>query len=272
MGHEIAAMSKGACQRPVFVIGCPRSGTSVLAWALASHPEFWTSGETDFFYHLFGRGRLHEMWLECKGGIEGSWLARNHVARQEFAAALGLGLNVLLTTRSGGLRWVDQSPTYTMLTDELSMLVPDAQFIHIIRDGRSVVHSMVNSGFDVDWAKDFATACRAWAWYVEQGTTFGERAPDRYLAVVHRFLAESPEACFRVIFDFLDVESSEHPARFVSSRHINSSFERAADGRPAAPLAEPWTQWTAEQRAIFRREAGEAFVEYGFGTEQDLAA
>ena len=39
----------------VFIIGCPRSGTSVFSWALAAHPNFWTSAESDYLADLFGR-------------------------------------------------------------------------------------------------------------------------------------------------------------------------------------------------------------------------
>ncbi len=59
------------CRRPVFIIGSPRSGTSVLAWALAQHKDFWTAGETDFLFHLFGQGRLETAWAASGGSGDG---------------------------------------------------------------------------------------------------------------------------------------------------------------------------------------------------------
>lgn len=260
------------CERPVFIIGSPRSGTSALAWALAEHDAFWTSGETDFFYHLFGQGRLHEMWVACGGGTTTSWMAKNGVSRAEFAASMGFGLNALLTRRSAGKRWIDQSPTYTAMVGELAVLLPDALFVHIMRDGRNVVHSMINTGFDALWATDFTEACRTWAWFVEQSVAFGEREPDRYLAVPHEFLSENPVDCFAGLYDFLDVEYAEEPVEFARSRRINSSFQPDGpmDEKHLAP-PQPWKTWTAEQRKIFAEEAGRVFVEHGFGTERDLA-
>ena len=52
------------CSDPVFVIGSPRSGTSVTAWALHQHPELWTSHETEFLRELFGENRPHRAYDE----------------------------------------------------------------------------------------------------------------------------------------------------------------------------------------------------------------
>ena len=52
----------------MFVIGSPRSGTSVLPWSLAHHWDFWTSDETEFIFHLFARaGEVHQALSERKG-------------------------------------------------------------------------------------------------------------------------------------------------------------------------------------------------------------
>jgi hypothetical protein len=254
----------------VFIIGSPRSGTSVLAWALAEHPDFWTSGETDFLYHLFGRERLDEMW--SVSGTEGGWLHRHGVTRPELMNALGLGLNALISTRTGGRRWVDQSPTYTAMVPAISELFPESLFIHIMRDGRSVVQSMISSGFNTPWATDFTDACRTWAWYVDHAVAFGAQEPNRYLAVPYSFMNENPHACFRMILEFLDADFSEAPGEFLASTRINSSYQPDGprDGEYRGP-ANPWEDWSKEQRRIFIAEAGRSFVENRFGTEQELA-
>jgi hypothetical protein len=242
----------------------------VLAWALAQHPDFWTSGETDFLYHLFGQRGLDQAWAVGSG--EGSWLTRHGVTRPEFMSAIGLGMNVLISKRTAGRRWVDQSPTYTAMVHTISELFPDALFVHIMRDGRNVVQSMINSGFSTPWATDFAEACRTWAWFVDQGVTFGAKAPERYLAIPYDFFSESPQACFAGILEFLDVEPNEAPAEFTRTRRINSSYQ--TDGPRSAQYGgpqRPWDAWTKEQRETFIKEAGRIFVEHRFGTEAELA-
>lgn len=263
-------MTVQVSDKPVFIIGSPRSGTSVLAWSLAQHPEFWTSGETDFIYHIFGQGRLNQAWTAS--GVKGGWLERHGVNRAEFAASLGLGLNALISKRTNGRRWVDQSPTYTAMVTEIAELFPDALFVHIMRDGRNVVQSMIRSGFGTPWASDFAEACRTWAWFVDQAVKFGAAKPARYLAVPYEFMNESPEGCFASVLEFLDVEFDEAPAEFIRTRRINSSYQ--ADGPKAGEYLgppSPWEEWSADQRRTFIEEAGRTFLEHRFGTERELA-
>lgn len=258
------------CRKPVFIIGSPRSGTSVLAWALAEHPDFWTSGETDFLYHLFGRDQIDETW--SISGAPGGWLERHGISRPELLGALGLGLNSMISKRTGGRRWVDQSPTYTAMVPTIADLFGEALFIHIMRDGRSVVQSMVSSGFNTPWATDFAEACRTWAWYVDRAVAFGSQEPNRYLAVPYSFLSENPHACFRVIFEFLDADFSEASGDFLTTTRINSSYQPDGprDNDYRGPTS-PWEQWTKKQQQTFVREAGRSFVENRFGTEAELA-
>lgn len=257
-------------RKPVFIIGSPRSGTSVLAWGLAQHSDFWTSGETDFIYHLYGQNHLEQAW-HASGG-DGGWMMRHGVDREEFMRAAGLSINMLISRRTSGRRWVDQSPTYTAMVSTIADMIPDALFVHIMRDGRNVVQSMVTSGFNTPWATDFPEACRTWAWFVDRAVQFGAEAPDRYLALPYEFLSENPEACFAGLFEFLDAEYEEAPAEFLRTNRINSSYQPDGPrGRDYLGPPQPWDQWSKQQRRLFAKHAGQTFVEHRFGTEQELA-
>src|SRR5690348_2756204 len=92
---------KGVCRNPIFIIGSPRSGTSILAWSLAQHTELWTSAESDVLFYLFGRGHLAEAFQIASTRPGGAWLSREKVKKSEFYAFVGLGINALFTSRSG---------------------------------------------------------------------------------------------------------------------------------------------------------------------------
>ena len=102
------------------------------------------------FFLLFGTlvERAFERAMEIPGragfGVE-------DVSREEFLASVGMGINALITSRSGGRRWIDHTPLYTLIVDTLAEVFPGASFIHILRDGREVVHSML------DFADSIAT-------------------------------------------------------------------------------------------------------------------
>ena len=133
---------EGICPDPIFVIGSPRSGTTALGHSLHKHPELWASKESYFLYDCFGNGRAGRSWQRHRERKNPSFLASSEVGRAEFLGFLGLGVNALYTSRSGGLRWVDPTPLNTIMVEDLADLFPGAVFLNLVRDGRSVVRSI----------------------------------------------------------------------------------------------------------------------------------
>jgi hypothetical protein len=274
------------CPDPVFIIGSPRSGTSALAWALHYHPEFWTSKETDFLQPLFGQGQAAAVF-EQSASSEGSWLAYNEVSAAEFLRYVGLGINALITSRSDGRRWVDQTPSYTLFARDLVGLFPEARFLHIVRDGRSVVNSMLHFGDDVGkdlrdagnlphWARGFRESCETWVGFCRTALDLEAEHPERVLLVRNEALASDPAAGFHRILDFLGEEDHPGPANFFASSKINSSFAPIQWGDPsAAPrtVSSPsprdqavsaWRSWSKEQQSLFTTLADGLMAELGY--------
>src|SRR3954469_7285830 len=64
----------GLCPDPVFIIGAPRSGTSILVWALAQHPRLWGGPESNLLYHLYGDGHIDTVFEALTTQFGSSWL------------------------------------------------------------------------------------------------------------------------------------------------------------------------------------------------------
>lgn len=269
----------GLCPNPVFVIGSPRSGTTALAHALGRHPDLWVSKESYLLHQLYGNGRVERIWKHNLERATPSWLRAEQVERAEFLGFLGLAVNALFSSRSGGRRWVDQTPLYTMMVDDLADMFPGASFVHIVRDGRSVVRSMssfvnVFEGFDgallpdeiPPWAGDFRLACETWTESVDVACRFGTAHPARYLAVHNEELATDPEVGFARIHAFLGVGPDDGPARSFGGRRINSSFARGA----APPSNGSGDDWTPERRRVFVDIAGETLIRVGYASASEL--
>jgi hypothetical protein len=274
------------CRKPVFIVGAPRSGTTALARALASHSDFWTSRETLFLSSLFGGGRIEtdfERWIE-RPGI--SWLRAQNVDRSEFLSYVGLGFNALFTSRSEGRRWIDHTPHHAFMVDVLAEMFPGASFLHIVRDGRAAVHSMLNlvntlteerrsqmqAGYFLpDWTRNFEAACSIWRESVEAAAAACERHPDRFLTVSYTRLATSPEEAFSEILDFLGAAFEDAPADYWSSTKQGSSFRGAAENEARlASGSRRWAEWLPEERAVFADLAGPTMVKHGLAGEGEL--
>jgi protein-tyrosine sulfotransferase len=274
------------CPDPVFIIGSPRSGTSILAWSLAQHSDLWTEAESDIFFYLLRDDHLERAFETSVARTDGTWLGNRGVDLEQFLVHLGLGLNALLTGNRSG-RWVDQTPANTVVVDRLAEMFPRARFLHILRDGRRVVHSMMNfhralgepeavermrsAGRLPPWTTDFGDACRTWARFVNIASDFCRRNPDRSFRLTNERLITDPDSSMQGLFEFLGLQHEPDPARFLRTHRINSSFAASGKSAESPPaLTEPWWDWLPEQRRTFYEHAGATMVASGLATEAEL--
>lgn len=252
------------CPNPVFVIGSPRSGTTILGMSLSTHPSFWASDETQIFTDLFGDGRLH-LNYKRENDLAGSWLMKQGIPREQFFEMAGVGFNAMITRCAGGKRWVDHTPVHSEICRDLAMMFPGAKFLHILRDGREVVNSMIHmlSSFSKDecarlaeqfsacqWMSDFRAACQTWRKYVEACTSLAKLHPQRCRLVRYEQLVANPEQAFADILRFLGEEDDPAPAAYQRGHRLNSSFASAPK-----PPSQVWEKWNDEQRGVFITEA-----------------
>jgi hypothetical protein len=275
----LAQAGAGLCPNPVFVLGSPRSGTTALPRALARHSRLWTSHESYVLHHLYGAGRADHAWRrDAEREQAPAWLKTEGVSREEFLGFLGAGVNALFTSRSGGLRWIDQTPLNTLMVDDLALMFPGAQFIHMLRDGRHVVHSMSNflkkfegrpaaRQYVPQWATDFVEACRTWRRWVETASDFCDGHPGRAMTVINERLVADPEAGFADLFRFLGVTWEDGPLEAFTGERINTSF---VDDPAAATRASAVPTWDDERRQIFVDEVGAVMVRLGLTQPDEL--
>jgi hypothetical protein len=156
---------------PIFIVGSPRSGTSILTWCLGQHPNILPIEESNWMgklafdlascyfmgsargikSHLGSMGITAEMLLEEIGNaVYGLTLrGREKVDRyyaegllQDPAAAKNM-FRVSRHTTDPKHRWVDGTPEYSLYISPLLKLFPHAKFIHIVRDVQSIVRSLL---------------------------------------------------------------------------------------------------------------------------------
>jgi hypothetical protein len=272
------------CENPIFVIGAPRSGTSALAWALGEHSQLATLVESSLLAVMFNCQYAEKAYETAKMRPNGrNWVKVYGVSRSEFLGYLGSGLNALMASRCPGKRWIEQTPYYALMAMTLAELFPGAFFLHILRDGRKVVHSMIhfetmlgkdlanerkNAGLLPPWATDFAAACKTWKDYVEAAMKFCTMQPTRSMTVVNDELRTNPEKHFACILQRLGLPYEQSVADFFRTRRIDSSFQPAPrDAAGNHQFPDPWQWWSDNEREIFIEEAARTMVKYGLASE-----
>ncbi len=119
--------SNRGIEKPIFIVGAARSGTTFLAEALRRHPDVLYLREPN------------ELWLYGHETHPSDLLRREDVT-EEIQAYLIHHLSTLLRA-AGKQRLLDKTPHNSLRIGFLHAIFPDAKFIHIIRDGRDVALS-----------------------------------------------------------------------------------------------------------------------------------
>jgi len=118
-------------ERPIFIIGCPRSGTTVAVELFARHPDIANLSEAqeiwDPRHHLDPEADHH--WTAEQVRPEDT---RRLHTRFEFHRR-----------RQGRARFVNKNPRSSVRIDYIRAVFPDARIIHVVRDGRAVAHSLL---------------------------------------------------------------------------------------------------------------------------------
>ena len=130
-----------------FVVACSRSGTTLLRAMLDSHPELAIPPESHFLAALLREPLTPSEFLSFLETHERfiAWDLPIEDVRQAFLddgvsdkASAVRALYASYARRQGKPRWGDKTPGYVRRIRELSELLPEAKFIHLIRDGRDV--------------------------------------------------------------------------------------------------------------------------------------
>ena len=228
----------GGRDAPIFVIGSPRSGTTLVRLMLDSHSRISCGEETHFLRDLGAIVGRH--WgLVASYGFERRWWI------ERIAAFYG-GFQAQVLARSGKARWAEKDPTYTLILDLVDELFPDAVYVHLVRGGHDVVAS-----FRDRWG--YRSALRAarteWARYVRSARALERRLPsERFLEVRYERLVADPEPEARRLFAFLGEPWEPRVLEFDPAEHsATERYRRFTAGRRSA---------AGETATIYRSRVG----------------
>jgi hypothetical protein len=140
-------------------VGSPRSGTTILQSLLAAHPEVISFPESKFFHYLL-YDQLAGKWpnrMEAffKDEIKRPEILKDFDDSQTVETKTSWFVGVLdgLAAEQNKSIWLEKTPEHIYFIDDIERLVPDAKFIHILRNGMDTIASLyeATSGFNELW-------------------------------------------------------------------------------------------------------------------------
>jgi hypothetical protein len=284
-----------------FVIGAARSGTTLLRMMLDAHGQLALPFETQLLPELIDAAEAgaspaglaeqlttHRRWPDF--GLDAEEMRASFLALEPFDLGEAMrGFYRAYAASQGKPRWGDKSPGYSLHIRRIAALLPEAHFVHLIRDGRDVRLSQLRRGTN---HPSPAKHARRWKRRVKKGRRQGGKVPH-YIEVRYESLIADPEPELRRICDFVALdfdpamlsyheraterlgeidrdlaagqENAEERERPLFKAADRLDFHRLTQEPPRADRAEKWrSEMPPEDLAEFERVAGDLLGELGY--------
>ncbi len=296
------AIRRGAQGPPgaPFVVGATRSGTTLLRLMLDAHPEIAIPSETHFIPELISarekHGATREQMLELLTShrrwgdftIEPDELAERWSAIEPLSGPEAVRAFFHLYADKQGkhdARWGDKTPGYVKSMREIQGYLPEARFIHLIRDGRDVALSVLKQ----TWGpQSIEAAAEKWRSRVNRGRS-QQPYLGYYMEVKFEDLVLDTERELRRICEFIDLPFDERmlgyhetaeqrlqeKARALPRNHGEAQsaekrlLSHAKTFEPPNPeMIGTWKQrMSPRDRAAYEALAGDLLAELGYETD-----
>ena len=229
---------------PIFIVGLPRSGSTLVEQILASHPQVEGTRE------LMDVQQMAE-WAAAQGGAP----YPGPLAALPREAIRQLGRDYLDRTRPnrrlGRARFTDKAPWNWLHVGLIQLMLPDARIVDVRRHplgcGLSAFKQHFAGGFD--FAYDLGDIGRYYADYVDLMAHFDTVRPGRVVRVIYEDLVADTEAQVRALLDGLGLPFDPATLRFFENRRAVATPSSEQVRRPIFGEAvdhwrrfEPWLE------------------------------
>jgi hypothetical protein len=286
-----------------FVVGATRSGTTLLRLMLDAHPEMAIPSETHFIPDLIKAYRLesatpermcevvtaHRRWGDFHLDPE-ELLARFRAIDPINPGDAARAFFQLYAEREGKTRWGDKTPGYVREMHRIESVLPEARFVHLVRDGRDVALSVLG----MNWGP--STVPEAAFRWKKRILRAREQAPriGHYVEIRYEDLVRDTEVTLRQICEFVDLPYDEEMLHYheraserlqEKARQLDRGPDKApqtAEARveshalatqpPDPERIERWrTEMSVEDRAVYEELAGDLLADLGYEVETAAA-
>lgn len=280
-------------ERPIFVIGAERSGTTLLMTMLGCHPRIavpevaWFYPRFRPFMHTYGdlsqkdnfKTLLEEMIFGLKTPFWGMKVNPRMIVDEllstaqetSFAGAYD-AVMARFAKESGKPRWGEKTPYNLFYIKEILEDFPNAQFVFITRDGRDASADYLASGFG---PTNIYCAAEMWRMCQEAVEPWRANLPaDQWLDVRYEELVADSEGVLKGVCEFLGEPYDPNMLNF----HQTDIAKARGGTRDHAPLGQPVTtqfigiykdQLSKKEQRIFMASAGKALAAAGYEADSE---
>ncbi len=285
-----------------FIVCHPRSGSTLVRLMLDAHPDLAFPPETmmkevrrlvdsprpaaELPQAVLAAMMASQRWNDM--GVSADAL-RNAFARTGERFSIGDGLRAyyrLYAAQHGKTRFGDKTPGHIFWIPQIAAVLPEAVFVHVIRDGRDVAASMRHLWFGP--GDNMQSLAESWLKFLDAGFQAARAYPDRYVEIRYEALVSNPRVALQPLLDRLDLpfdaamlryheRASERLAELgelfdatgavYATREAHQSIHRRAlQPVSTEPVGRYARDLSSTEIAAFERIAGPMLRNLGYGT------
>ncbi|MFQ5479390.1 MAG: sulfotransferase [Candidatus Binatia bacterium] len=249
--------------RLMFVIGSPRSGSTLLARMLGSHSQIYGRPEPHMLTPLAHLGYYAKVDKAPYDAVLAAESIRQFVddlpgGEQDYIDACRAYTDTLyhrmLETEPGKRIFLDKTPAYALVLDFISTIYPDARYVVLTRHPLAIFSSYAESFFDGDYS-----AAHAYnpiiERYVPAIAKFLRENRVPMLHLLYEDLVTDPEKELARAFDFLGLPNEAEAVDYGKHEHLQKGLgDPIGVARHSRPSTESLHKWAAELAAEPARE------------------
>lgn len=287
----------------LYVVGCPRSGTTLLQRMLDHHSQLAVANDTHFVVRAIEKHAAARIPQILTGerlpldrslidgvlgyhrfarlGLPAESVERAAAASEDYRSFVAHLYTVYAASHDkpyGG----EKTPDFVRRLPLLAALCPDSRFVHIVRDGRDVAlstldwaHERKGPGKWALWQQDPVVASGLWwSWQVGAGRLAGEALGDRYHELRYEDLIAEPTAELRRITEAIGLPFERNMLDYHRGRERSRPGRSAKQNwlRPTAGLRDWRTQLPETDLAAFEAVAATELRAAGYELQFDSTA
>lgn len=228
------AASGGEGPQPIFILGMPRSGTTLLDRILGNHSWVANAGELDNFRAAVAMDPVNQIDFEELG--------RRYLGQTQWRAG-------------NKAFYVDKFPANWIMAGLIARVLPQARILHLVRDPMDVCFSNYRALFGVAYPYSYDLACLAshYRGYRRVMAHWHRVCPGRIMDVAYRDLIDDAPGVTRRVFDFCGLPFESGCANVTRNRGAIATLSMAQAREPIHARAleqwRPYAEWLEPLRA-----------------------
>lgn len=210
--------------RRVFIVGCPRSGTTLLQSMFAAHPNVHSFPETHFFCRAISRNVVRRALnlpsrsfdkyfsiLADEAGIDRDMIPAD-IKRWKLSNIVEFFISCLdeLTLQKNCTMWLEKTPAHLHCINFIQKQVENCTFIHLVRDGRGAIASLYDAAlkYPNEWKRIYSLERCVSRWTDDINISRSYLARNNHVAVVYKDLITNPTVVLNELCDVIGLPFS----------------------------------------------------------------